>query len=229
MALIGLFFQTKAVIGRPSGLATGGLELDASVNETHEATATVTQSEVEDGSNVNDHVTLLPKKLTLEGVVSKTPLGIAGLIGSVGTAVAGAAAQASTSKAMAAAITTGTASFGGLIANSIGGAREPADVYDFLVELRDRRLPFDVVTALKLYQNMVLTSLSVPRNIQNTGVLRFTAVMEQVKIVSSSVVSLSSIPGAAAAQNLGKQATSAASSKTGAGASILYNIFKGGG
>lgn len=229
MALISLFFQTKAKLDM--------LELDASISESHEATAQLSQSEVEDGSSVTDNVTLLPIKLTLEGVVSKTPLGFAGLIGSGVTAVAGAVGGAlgGSGTAAGAIATTGIASLGGLVASAVGASgpnsREPADVWDYLLELRNRRIPFDVVTALKLYESMVLTSVSVPRSIQTVGVLRFQATLEQVKIVKASTIdlgSLSSLGGAAAAaSNLGKQAATGASSTTSSSAASWLSQLTG--
>lgn len=225
MALISLFFQTRAKIGQ--------MELDASMTESHEAAAALSQNEIEDGSNINDNVVLAPLKLTLEGVVSKTPLGFNALIGSAATAVAGQFAKGAPGIGVIAAI--GVASIGGLLANSFGPdgpkSRAPADVFDYLLELRNMRLPLSVLTALKLYENMILTNLSVPRSIQTVGVLRFTATLEQVRIVSSETVDISGVTGvggAAGASKLGAQAGSAASAGTSSNASILYGLFGGG-
>jgi hypothetical protein len=244
MALLQLFTQTKAKIG--------AVELDCSVQETHERQATLTQSPVEDGSTISDNVVLLPKRLTVEGVVSKTPLGAAGLIGSAisaaaglaGNAAGGAAAKKGQNAVLAkAAATTGVASIAGLVASGIL-SKEPADVFKALEELWKNRIPFTVVTAITgggssvlgsiaqglgitdptaaVYTNMIMTSLNVPRNKDNVNALRFTATMEQVIVVSTAVAILAQIPGASAAQNLGKQATGAASSGTdGSGASLL--------
>lgn len=232
MALISLFFQTKAKLDV--------LELDASIAETHEASAQLTQNEVEDGSTVTDNVVLMPLRLQLDGVVSKTPLGLAGLIGSGVTAAAGAVgASAGGAASLAGGLaTTGIASLGGIVASAAGAngpnSRAPSDVYEYLLELRNRRIPFDVVTALKIYKNMVLTSVSVPRSIATVGILRFNASLEQVKLVKAETVDLgasSSLGGAAAgASNLGKQGTSAASETTSSSsASILSQLTGVGG
>lgn len=247
MALLALLTQTKAKIG--------GIELDCSVNETHERSAELTKYPVEDGGNISDNVVLLPKKLTIEGLVSKTPLGVAGLIGSAATAGAGAAATAATTdakkKQQNAALSrglalTGAASIGGLVASAIF-SRDPADVFAALDELYERRIPFTVVTALTgggasplgkvadfigfgsvkqaVYQNMILTSLNVPRNAKTVNALRFTATMEQVTIVSSQLSLVAAVPGAAGAQNLGKQAATAPSAgSSAAGESWLVQL-----
>jgi len=213
MALLQLFTQTKAKIGVLDGV--DGIELDCSVQETHERTATLTQSPVEDGSTISDHVILLPKRLTIEGIVSSTPLGAAGLVGSAlsaaasaaGNAASSAAAKAGKNSALAkAAATTGVASIGGLVASGVF-SRDPADAFKALEELWKNRIPFTVVTAITgggssvlgsiaqalgiggqttaVYANMIMTSLNIPRNKDTVNVLRFTATMEQVVVVAN--------------------------------------------
>jgi len=56
----------------PTG-QTYTLTLDASVREVHTATSTVTDHAVERGSNVADHIRPDPDSLTIEGVISNTP------------------------------------------------------------------------------------------------------------------------------------------------------------
>lgn len=151
MALLSLFTQTKARIGI--------IELDCSLQETHERTATLTQSPVESGATISDNVVLMPKRLTIEGIISKTPLGAAGLVGSALTAGAGfagnaAAAKAGQNAALAkAAVTAGIASIGGLVSSSLMSpsgilSRDPVDVFKALEEIWFNRIPFTVVTAL---------------------------------------------------------------------------------
>lgn len=50
------------------------VELDASVNETHSWSATVTEHPVEAGENISDHVRVNAVKLKISGVISNTPL-----------------------------------------------------------------------------------------------------------------------------------------------------------
>jgi hypothetical protein len=202
------------------------MELDASLVETHQASATITQNEIESGSNVNDHIILSPEKLVIEGVVSQTPLGISGLIGSAGSAIAGAAGAAIGGIAGTVA-TAAIGSIGGLVASAIS-SRDPKDVFTYLMQLRDERIPFQIVTALKSYENMVLIDLNVPRNIQNVNILKFTATFEKIKIVSANIVSIGGVgagAGAGGIANIGQQATSAVSAATEEGSSILFSIF----
>lgn len=52
-----------------------GFEIDATLSEGHDLNAEVTAYPVESGSDVTDHVRLLPITVTLDCVVSDTPIG----------------------------------------------------------------------------------------------------------------------------------------------------------
>src|SRR5574342_5520 len=49
--------------------------IDVTVAEEHELPAEVTAHPVEDGADITDHVRLTPISVTLEGIVSDTPIG----------------------------------------------------------------------------------------------------------------------------------------------------------
>lgn len=51
------------------------LQMDALISESPDYSATPTQSQVENGSTISDHVTLKPLKLTIQGLVTDTPVG----------------------------------------------------------------------------------------------------------------------------------------------------------
>ena len=48
--------------------------LDASIQEDHNYTAEVTESPLESGYSITDHVIIKPLRLTISGIVSSTPL-----------------------------------------------------------------------------------------------------------------------------------------------------------
>ncbi len=52
------------------------LQFDAMVSEAPDYQASVTQSQVENGETISDHVTLKPLKLVVQGIVSDTPVGL---------------------------------------------------------------------------------------------------------------------------------------------------------
>lgn len=52
------------------------LALDASLSEIHNRRAKITSFEVEENSAISDHIVLEPAKLTIDGFVTNTPVGI---------------------------------------------------------------------------------------------------------------------------------------------------------
>ena len=149
-----LFGQDKATIGM--------IQIDATVQETHVTTAEVTENPVEDGASVVDHVQLRPVEITIEGVISDTPLGLP--------------------------ILQNIVAVGRTVATIFGKQRRSVDAYNALLKLQKERKPFTVTTGLKVYPNMILTELSVPRTSQTSRAIHFTAVMREVVIVKSQEV-----------------------------------------
>jgi hypothetical protein len=60
--------------------------------------------------------------------------------------------------------------------------------YELLAELQKRAEPFDLQTGLKLYQNMVCTSVRTSQDKDSAGALLFTAELREVIVVYTQVV-----------------------------------------
>lgn len=223
MSLLSLIFNrpVKASIETTSdGNETIIVPMDASISETHERSASVTQNPIEDGTNIADHITLAPVRLTMEALISDSPVSL--IQSGIGTAVSSASQLAQGAIGGIAGTLAGQATGIGL--GSLAGLltdtpRDPADGFRYLEELWENRQPFTVVTALKRYEKMVLTSLSVPRTAQIGKSLRFNATFEEVRVVKSSIVTVPAfkVGGNASAQSaagLGKQATKEAGAET---------------
>ena len=60
--------------------------------------------------------------------------------------------------------------------------------FELLTELQKRAEPFDLQTGLKLYENMVCTSIRTSQDKDSSGALLFTAEMREVIIVYTQVV-----------------------------------------
>lgn len=71
--LIGIVFNRNMRTSIDGG-DVGVVQLDATVNEAHERSAAVTQHPVEQGVNITDHVRPEPATISIDGVVSGTPL-----------------------------------------------------------------------------------------------------------------------------------------------------------
>ncbi len=177
MTILGILFQqTQVVIGAKSGGSAGvlgtlqgvlrqtvggvaGIVVDVSVQEQHLKTNEVTENPVEDGAKITDHVQIKPAQLTIEGVISDTPLGYA-VIENIQGLVRSAE-------------------------NLFGGYSRAINAYNDLVALMDSRQPFTVTTSLKSYDNMVFTELEVTRTKDTGRSIHFRGVMKQIRIVSS--------------------------------------------
>lgn len=59
------------------------------------------------------------------------------------------------------------------------------DAFNRLVDLHERRVPVTVVTGLKVYQNMVMTTLDVPRNINTGQSLTFNITLQNIRFDST--------------------------------------------
>lgn len=200
----------QLLLGQPQFRTTiGVLELDAAQSITHEASSQITKNPIEDGSDVTDNVRLENRTLTIEALISDNPLTLLGsafnlftgaAAGAVGELAGGFAAQAA-GQAL------------GSIAGIIAGRSEddvlfPQKAFQYLEELRDRRIPFTVVTKLKRYENMLISRLTVPQSSDVGGSLRFTVTLEQIQVVRTLTIQLPEAQtqtGATPKQDTGKQ------------------------
>lgn len=132
-------------------ITIGGFDVDAALTEEHVFDADVTDYPVEKGGNVSDNIRSRPIKVTIEGVVSDTPL----------TEMA-------------------------FIRAAAGGSGPPSqDALAVLEKIRDDREPVTIVTSLRLYENMALESLNIPRSKDTGDALRFRATFKQIRFVTN--------------------------------------------
>jgi len=160
MALLNILF------GRKTKASIGGITIDAVIEDDHERDCEVTENPVEDGANVTDHVHLKPVHLTINGVISDTPIDF-GILNN---------------------LATGNISGLSNSVKSLGGSKRSIEQYNKLVELQKKREPFEVVTGLRVYKNMILKRLQVQRNAQKGQAIHFTAELMEIKIIGSGVL-----------------------------------------
>lgn len=145
----------------------GGLSFDAVFEETHEATLVVTDNPVETGVVVSDHAYMSPLKLTVSAGVSDTPLSIWDTTGGDGADYF--------------AYAEGEDPFASDTSRS-------KKAFELLTELQKAAEPFSVQTGLKLYENMVCTTIRTSQDKDTSNVLVFTAELREVIIVSTQTV-----------------------------------------
>lgn len=159
MAFENLFVRKKRYIG--------GVRLDAVIRESHSSPIRLTQNPVEKGADVTDHAIIEPKKLTIEGVVSDTPLGF---------------------RAVSDLIDTATGYFG---ASSSDSETRSQIAFNDLNKLKDARDEIEIQTGLKLYPNMMILDIKVDQDKDTSRAIFMTIECQEVIIVETEVVELS--------------------------------------
>ncbi|MCG8433494.1 MAG: hypothetical protein MJA83_05640 [Gammaproteobacteria bacterium] len=150
-SFVSVFFgKQKVQIGVGVGgdfLPAGAIEFDASVNEDHEAENDVTEFPVEEGADITDHIRPRPESITINGIVSNTPLTLLPI-----------------------------------------EPRRAEEAYDKLKTIKDTGQLVSIVTSLRRYDNMAITSLSVVRNAQNGNVVNATVRLREVFLAQTETV-----------------------------------------
>jgi len=121
----------------------GSVELDVTMREDHRYSSRVTNYPVEDGSSLSDHIINEPPVVTLEGIVTDTPLAILTFF------------------------------------------NRSVDAFNRLIEIHENRELVTVVTGIKVYQNMAITVLDIPRDLTTGQSLRFTIELQNVLLDTS--------------------------------------------
>ena len=140
----------------------GSIELDANLEEVHEWGAEATENPVEDGAPVSDHVIEKSDKLRIRGFVSDSP----------------------TSDTVVTRITG--------IYNGKTIANRTQTVFDALQTLIKAKEPIVVYTKHRIYDDMVLTGVNIPRSPGVGEAIEFTAEFVHIRKVSTQTVEVPS-------------------------------------
>lgn len=187
--------------------STAGIVIDATLTETHILSSEVTNYPIESDpadrnspSTVTDHVQLKSRIYQMSGVISDSPIGFL-VLGNAQNIVNSA--------------------------KSFFGTSRSTQYYYMLVALWQARTPFTVTSNLQRYANMIITNLTVNKDVDTANELNFTATLQQINIVTSQ-----SIPSkgqhlsrgvqktAQVTNNQGQQVTTTAPTNQ----SILYRV-----
>ncbi len=144
----------------------GGISLDAVISEAHNTVVRKTTNPVELGADITDHAIIEPDKINIIAEVSDTPLGAAA-IGQIVDLITGL--------------------FGTSTSNDI--TRSNA-AYNTMVQLQKAREPIDVQTKLKLYQNMLITSITNVQDKTSSRIVNMNIALEEVLITQSEIIQL---------------------------------------
>jgi hypothetical protein len=183
------------------------LEFEASLKETHSQTSTPTKFPIENGRNISDHMILEPLELSMTAIITDNPI----------SSLAGLATEAATTLTSKLTPPIGTIALGAglgglsLFKSIVGGSSSPSvAAYQQLKKMQEAGEPFTVLTSLERYKNMVINSVSVPREAQEGNCITFTIGLTQLIIVSPKVVQIQALanPGLSdGMHDLGQQST----------------------
>jgi hypothetical protein len=206
MGLLAAVGTIKKVQFIKSGSAV--ISFEASLKETHARKSTPTKFPIEDGSYVNDHIILDPLELNMTLIITDYP--ISSLSGLLTEAV-----SSLTSKLIPkGGLISAGGGLGGLSAISalFGKSSSPSiTAYQQLLKIQESKSYFSVLTSLYRYENMCISSLSVPRESANGKCILVDLTLTQLIIVQPKVVQIKALanPGIAdALRDTGKNASS---------------------
>lgn len=208
------------------------LVVDVTVSDEISFQNELTQHPVEEGQDVTDHVRSKPLQIKIEGLLSGSPISLD--LDTKGLITSGASIvnqQLGGFKgALGAATVAGAGKIGGKL---MGETADPLlQARDKLLELASKRTPMRYVHKLKNFDDMIITSLSFPRDKSIGRALKFNMTLQQINIVKSETtfiekINRSAAHSAAKKSNLGTQATKTVNEQKEKRSSILFKLGKG--
>ncbi len=148
----------------------GSIVAQVTIEETHHDDLEITDHPVEQGAIISDHAYKRPAEVTIRCAWSSSP--------SAGSLVDGIAGAAKSTVSGVQSLVTG---------NSASSVR---DVYAKLLKLQTDRIPFDVFTGKRAYNNMLVKSLTVVTDKEHEQSLLVVATLRQVIIVQTQTLSV---------------------------------------
>ena len=166
----------------------GGIAIQATLEERYTDTLIVTEHPVQIGASITDHSYLRLPEITIKCGWSNSGQGVIAGLGSALTSLGAGNFASQAQSALGVTPTPNTASSiqGGQISTGdyVGG------IYSRLIALQQSGSYFDVQTSLRLYHNMVLTSINVTRDVKTSQVLMVQASCRQILVVNVSTAQL---------------------------------------
>lgn len=165
----GLNLGLQSILVRPQR-SIGQMTAQVTIRETHTDELEITDHPIEVGSVISDHAFMRPCELVVECGWSNSPTDYGILSGLLAPVLGTVQSLAS------------------LIAG--GGVSQVKAVYDQFLAMQSQRVPFSVQTGKRIYDNMLVKSLRVVTDKTSENSLMVTAVLRQVILVSTQVVSV---------------------------------------
>jgi len=150
-------YASDLLVGKKAQVQIGEVSVDASIAESHTIEGEITSHPVESGSDITDHYRVNPRKISLEAVVTSTPI------------ATGYPAQTAINSV-----------------KSIIAKDDPVmNAWQEIERYFEKRVIVTINTSLKKYENMILTSFNVTRNSFKGQSLHFSLTAEEIRVVNT--------------------------------------------
>lgn len=146
------------------------LEMDVTLREAHSFTNNITQYPVENGSTITDHIRQNPDKLTIEGLITNTPIiPLSAIVGKLTRQDYSNRNEAAFNELL---------TMGGFSISKQPGSKPVRTGAPQII---------DVVTSLRLYTSMVIVNIAVNVDSSTDNSLIFTVDLQQMIFVDSDI------------------------------------------
>jgi len=186
--LVSLLFKSK------KGAQIGELICDATIREVHDYKNDVTEWPVEEGFNITDHIRRAPDEITIDGFITNSPV-LQTNIQRIGQFVG------TQTDPFIAGVIGSAANIGGAVFKSLkreDSANQVELALDILLAISGRKIDgsnidpqlIQIITGLRVYTNMAMQSLSIPRDAKTGEAMNFTSRFKQIEVVSTEIVTI---------------------------------------
>jgi len=190
----------KVRIIRPGGGIDKIIIFDAIMKETHEGDVEVTEHPVEKGGDIADHARVKLPRLVIEGLVTNTPITDASDVQHTDN-TRGVVRPLALEYETMVHLPVNIPGAGAILA-AVGGNRSKqtasasvlqfpkefnrvGSVFTSLELIRRNAELVEVVTPIAMYENMIITHLTTPRDPDNGNSVRFTVELKQLRFAST--------------------------------------------
>lgn len=207
------------IMWQGAGEQTYSIRIDATVSETHAYVNQVTDHPVERGANITDHVRPEPRRLSLVGFISNAPqflpadhvngaqeqvssltVNVPGITrvlpipsAGIGASIARGRAPQGAPFAVMTRVQSGYTNSAKVMTFSAEFDRA-REVFEELVTLRELGTFLRVQTTIADYENMVIESLTVPRDVSTGDALMFELALKEVIVAVTREVAAPVLP-----------------------------------
>ena len=156
--------QATMVYKTPSK-SIGGITVDAFLSENYQFANEVSEIPIEEGVTVTDNVTEAPDEITIEGFFGKYEF-----------------------KAEGSMSDNKLKNISKKIPDTLQRVKR---YYQELLRIKKERQPITLVTGLDTFEDMIITSLNIPRDVETGADLHFTMTLKKLPIIHSETVKIS--------------------------------------